>query len=103
MGLLVPLKPIEWRSISTTTALCIDKPYSGVRVGGDPHSCVVIRVYGVVNELTASVLVHIDASGETVVYVAFHYGGIGTRFYLETRYAVVVDVVAFKVALQWGW
>lgn len=76
--------------------------YGGIAVGSDPDSRKVVRVYLVVDELSKAGLVHVDAAGLTVVYLAVHDGGVGTGFHLEPGDSVVVDIVRLEVTLVRG-
>ena len=75
-------------------------PYCGVAVGGDPDAGEVVGVDAVLYELSASVLVHVDAAGLPVVDLALHDGRVRAGLHLKPRDPVVVDVVRFKVTLQ---
>ena len=65
-----------------------------------PHAGVVVRVDLVLYELSAPVLVHVDAARLTVVDVAPHHRRVRARLHLEARDPVVVDVVRLKVPLR---
>ena len=75
-------------------------PYCRVAVGGDPDAGEVVGVDAVLYELSASVLVHVDAAGLPMVDLTLHNGWVRSGFHLKPRDPVVVDVVRFKVTLQ---
>ena len=75
-------------------------PYGGVAVGGDPDAGEIVRVDSVLNELSAPVLVHVDASCLPVVDLTLHDGRIRARLHLKPCDPVVVDVVRFEVTLE---
>ena len=75
-------------------------PYCRVAVGGDPDAGEVVGVDAVLYELSAPVLVHVDAAGLSVVNLALHDGRVRSGLHLEPRDPVVVNVVRFKVTLQ---
>ena len=54
----------------------------------------------VLNKLAQPVLVHVDATGLAVVYLALHHSWVGARLHLKARYSVVVDVILLKVTLE---
>lgn len=45
---------------------------------------------------------HINPTSLTMMNITFDNGRIGTGFHLETGYAVIVNVVLFKVSLDWN-
>jgi len=53
----------------------------------------------ILDELSPPVLVYVDASRLTVVDVTLHHSRVRTRLHFKASDAVVVNVVAFKVAL----
>ena len=75
-------------------------PYCRVAVGGDPDAGEVVGVDAVLYELSAPVLVHVDAAGLPMVDLALHDGRVRSCLHLEPRDPIVVDVVRFKVTLQ---
>ena len=74
-------------------------PNRRVAVRRHPHARVVVRVDLVLDELSPPVLVDVDAARLTVVDVTLHHGRVRARLHFEAGDAVVVDVVAFEVAL----
>lgn len=74
-------------------------PYCGIAVRCDPHPSKVICKDLIFNELAATLFVHIDAAGLTVMDLAANHGWIGVCLHLKAGYTVPVDVAAFKIAL----
>ena len=75
------------------------RPYGGVTARRDPDAGEVIRVNPVFDELASPALVHVDAACLAVVDVTLHHRRVGARLHLEASDAIVVDVIAFEVAL----
>jgi len=59
-------------------------------------------VDAVLDELTQTILMHIDAARLTMMDLALDHGRIGSGLDLEASYAIVVDVIFLKVALENG-
>lgn len=74
-------------------------PYCGITVRCDPHPSKVICKDLIFNELSATLFVHVDATGLTVMDLAADHGWIGVRLHLKASYTVSVDVAAFEIAL----
>ena len=74
-------------------------PNGGVTVGGDPHAGKVVGVDLVVEELAPPVLVDVDAARLSVVDLTLDDGRVGPGLHLKACDPIVVDVIAFKVAL----
>lgn len=65
----------------------------------DPNTSKIVRVYFVVDKLAQAVLVHVDTASLAVMDFTLNYSGVCARFYLETGYAVVMDVICLKITL----
>lgn len=62
-------------------------------------TCKIIGMYSIFDELAQSILVHINATGLTMMNVAFDHGWIGAGFHLETSYTIVVNIVFLEISL----
>lgn len=51
-------------------------------------------------ELTQTIFMDINASGLTMVNVAFHNRWIGTGFHLKSSNAIIVNVILFEITLR---
>lgn len=58
-------------------------------------------MYSIFNELSQSILMHIDAARLTMMNLALDHCGIGASFDLETSYAIVVYIVLLKITLKY--
>lgn len=88
--------------IDTTLMPVVDlvPPDRRITVRRYPHAGEIIRVDFVVDELTQSVLVHVDAASLAVMDLAVDDGGIGACLHLETGYPIIVNIVRFEITLK---
>lgn len=75
-------------------------PYCGVAVRRDPNPCKVICIDLVLDELAATLLVHVDAASLAMVDLATDHSGVGVRLDLKASYPVPMDVAALKISLR---
>lgn len=57
-------------------------------------------MYSILNELSQSILMHIDAARLTMMNLALDHCGIGASFDLKASYAIVVYIVLLKITLK---
>lgn len=94
-----------WLDIANSTVWYISQvrvksPYGRVAVGSYPHSSKVIRMNLVVDKLTTSILMNINATRLAVVNLALDDRWVCSCLHLKASYPIVVDIVAFKIALK---
>jgi len=80
--------------------ISLREPNRWIAVGSNPDACKVVRVYLVFYELSAPVLMDVDAPCLSVVNVALDYGRISTGFHFEPRDTIVMNLILFKVPLR---
>jgi len=71
--------------------------YSRVRIRCDPYASKIIRMNLVIDELSQTILVHVDAPSLAMMDFAVNNGRISSGFHLETCYPIVVNVVSLEV------
>lgn len=71
-----------------------------VTIRSYPHASKVIGVNFVVDKLTQSVFVYVNSASLTVVNFALNNSWVGPCFNFKAGYAVVMNIVGFKVSLK---
>lgn len=66
----------------------------------NPNTREIITVYFVVDKLAQTVFVHVDAASLAVMNFTMYDGGISAGLDFETGNSVIVNVIAFKVSLE---
>lgn len=66
----------------------------------DPHAGKVVRMDAVLDKLTQTILVHVDATRLSVMDFTLDNSWIGASFHFEASNAIVVDVIFLKVSLK---
>lgn len=75
-------------------------PDGRITIWGYPYTSEVIRVYFVLDELSAAIFVNVNAPGLTMVNLAPHHSWIGTGFHFKTSNAIIVNIVCLKITLK---
>lgn len=73
---------------------------SGITIRSYPHAGKVIGVNFVVDKLTQTVFVYVNAASLAVMNFTLNDSRVGTRFNFKAGDAVIVNIVSFKVSLE---
>lgn len=90
---------MNWTKTNLMSVINFVSSDGRITVWRDPNTRKIIRVYFVVNELTQTIFMHIDASSLTVMNFAVNHGGVGTSFHFKSSDTIIVYVICLEVTL----